>query len=58
MRGKWKRGMGLGFTNPVGTGAVLGVCLSLGCGGMGVEWVSGLDQGLDGVIKNIYSWIY
>ena len=23
--GKWMRGLGLGFTNPVGTGGVLGV---------------------------------
>ena len=25
----------LGFTNPVGTGGVLDVCLCLGCGGIG-----------------------
>ena len=31
--GEWIRGLGLGFTNPVGTGGVLGVCL--GCGGVG-----------------------
>ena len=29
------RGLGLGFTNPVGTGAVLDVCLCFGGGGMG-----------------------
>ena len=29
------RGLGLGFTNPVGTGGVLDVCLSFGCGGVG-----------------------
>ena len=34
------RGLGLGFTNPVGTGEVLYVCF--GCGGVGV---GGLDQG-------------
>ena len=28
------RGVGLGFTNPVGTGGVLDVCLYLGCGGV------------------------
>ena len=26
-------GLGFGFTNPVGTGGVLDVCLCLGCGG-------------------------
>ena len=25
--GEWMRGLCLGFTNPVGTGGVLGVCL-------------------------------
>ena len=34
------RGLGKGFTNPVGTGGVL----CFGCGGVGGEWV-GLDQG-------------
>ena len=36
------RGLGLDFTNPVGTGGVLDVCLYLGCGGVGGvggEWV-------------------
>ena len=37
--------VGLDFTNPVGTGEVLNVCLCFGCGG---EWVGGLDQGLEG----------
>ena len=38
--GEWMRVLGLGFTNPVGTGGVLDVCLYLGCGGVGgVEWV-------------------
>ena len=45
------RGLGLGFTIPVGTGGLLDVCLCFGCGGVGGvggEWVWGLDQGLDG----------
>ena len=42
------RGLGLGFTNPVGIGGVLDVCLCLGCGGVGGKWVGGLVQGLDG----------
>ena len=49
--GEWIRGLGLGFTNPVGTEGVLDVCLGFGCGGVGVvgvEWVGGLDQGLEG----------
>ena len=33
------RELGLGFTNPVGTGGVLEMCLCLGCGGVGGEWV-------------------
>ena len=33
--GEWMRGLGLGFTNPVGTEGVLDVCLCLGCSGMG-----------------------
>ena len=36
--GEWIRGLGLGFTNPVGTGGVLDVCLCLGCGVV-VLWV-------------------
>ena len=46
--GSGRCGVGLGFTNPVGTGGVLDMCLCLGCsavGGVGVEWVGGLDQG-------------
>ena len=43
------RGLGLGFTNPVGTGGVLDVCLCFGCGGVdgvGGEWVgAGLGSG-------------
>ena len=46
--GEWMRGLGLGFTNPVGTGGVLDVCLCFGSGGVGGEWVVGLEQGLDG----------
>ena len=34
---------GLGFTNPLGTGGVLDMCF--GCGGVGGEWVGGLDRG-------------
>ena len=37
----------LGFTNPVGTGGVLDVCLFLGCGGLGGIG-RGWDQGLEG----------
>ena len=42
---EWMRGLGLSFTNPVGTGGVLDVCLCFGCGGVGGvgdvggEWV-------------------
>ena len=35
------RELGLGFTNPVGTGGVLDMCLCFGCGsvgGVGGEW--------------------
>ena len=32
---EWMRGLGLGFTNTVGTRGVLDVCLCLGCGGVG-----------------------
>ena len=48
------RGLGLGFTNPVGTEGVLDVCLCLGCSGGGGEVGRGLDQGLeawDGVMS-------
>ena len=36
--GEWMRELGLGFTNPVGTGGVLDMCLCFGCGGVGGEW--------------------
>ena len=48
------RELGLGFTNPVGTGGVLDMCLCFGCGGVGGvggvgrEWVGDLDQYLEG----------
>ena len=41
-RGEWMRGLGLGFTNHVGTGEVLDVCLCFAYGGVGSvggEWV-------------------
>ena len=41
--GKWMRELGLGFTNPVGTGGVFDMCLCFGCSGG--EWIGGLDQG-------------
>ena len=49
--GECIKGLGLGFTNPVGTAEVLDVCLCFGCGGVGGvggEWVWVLDQGLEG----------
>ena len=51
--GEWMRELGLGFSNPVGTGGMLDVGLSLGCDGVrGVNgervWVGDLDQGLEG----------
>ena len=42
------RELGLGFTNPLGTGGVLDMCLYFGCGGVGGvggEWVGGFDKG-------------
>ena len=51
-RSEWMRVLlRLGFTNPVGTGGVLDVCLYLGCrgvGGVGREWVGCFDRGLEG----------
>ena len=56
--GEWMRGLGLGFTNPVGTGGVLDVSLCFSCGGVGVggvgvECVGGLDQG-----RERWGWCY
>ena len=31
--GEWVRGLGLGFTNPGGTGIKWDLCLCFGCGG-------------------------
>ena len=44
--GEGASGLGLGFSNPVGTRGVLNMCLCFG--GVGGEWVGGLDQGLEG----------
>ena len=41
--GEWMRELGLGFSNPVGTGGVLDMCLCFGCGGVG-GW--GVGRGL------------
>ena len=35
--GEWMRELGLGFTNPLGTGGVLDMCLCFGCGGVGLD---------------------
>ena len=43
---EWISLLSLGFTNPVGTREVLDVCLCFSFGGVGGEWVVGLDQGL------------
>ena len=42
--GEWMRELGLGFTNPLGTGGVLDMCLCFGCGAVGGVG-GGLDQG-------------
>ena len=42
------RELGLGFTNSLGTWGVLDMCLCFRCGGVGGvggEWVVGLDKG-------------
>ena len=44
--GLWRcgwRGFDLGFTNPVGTGGILDVCLCFGCV-VGGEWVEGTSH--------------
>ena len=51
--GEWMRELGLGFTNPLGTGGVLDMCLCFGCGGVGGEWVWGIGQGSGAV-----GWCY
>ena len=46
--GEFMKGLALGFTNPVGTGGVLDVCLCLACSGvdgLGGEWVGGRGLG-------------
>ena len=43
--GEGMRELGLGFNNPLGTGGVLDMCLCFGCGGVGGEWLGGLDKG-------------
>ena len=49
--GEWMRRLGLGFTNPVGTGGVLDMCLCFGCGGVGGEWVGAWTRvGSGGVV--------
>ena len=48
---EWMRGLGLVFTNPVGTGEVLDVCQCIGFGDVGGvcgELGGGLDRGLEG----------
>ena len=48
------RELGLDFTNPVGTGGVLDMCLCFGCGGVGGvggEWVGAWTRvGSGGVV--------
>ena len=57
-RCEWMRELGLGFTNSVGTGGVLDMCLCFGCGGVGGvggEWVWGLDKSRErwGVVMSV-----
>ena len=50
------RGLGLGFTNPVGTGGVLDVFLYLGCGGVsgvGGEWLDGWSRVWRGGVMSV-----
>ena len=60
--GELMKGLGLDFTNPVGTWEVLDVCLCFGCGGVGSvggEFVGGLDHGLEGWggVMSVRVWI-
>ena len=50
--GEWMRELGLGFTNPLGTGGVLDMCLCFGCGGVG-----GVGRGL-GQGSGAVGWCY
>ena len=44
--GEWMSELGLGFTNPLGTGGVLDMCLCFGCGGVGGAWAwTGVGSG-------------
>ena len=53
--GEWMRELGLGFTNPVGTGGLLDMCACFGCGGVdgvGGEWVGAWTRvGSGGVVS-------
>ena len=51
--GEWMRELGLGFTNPLGTGGVLDMCLCFGCGGVGGVGGEWLGQGSGAV-----GWCY
>ena len=52
--GEWMRELGLGFTNPMGTGGVLDMCFGCGgVGGVGGEWVRGLNQGRWGGVMSV-----
>ena len=47
------RGLRLGFTNPVGTGEVLDVCLCFGCDGVGGEWAGGWTRVWRGGVMSV-----
>ena len=42
--GEWVRGLGLGFTNPGGTGGKWDMCLCFGCGGVKSVFVVSLGS--------------